>query len=67
MTQYEETKDVVSKMIHALRLKDKDIALGYLEVFVSDLINDYVTDPIKLEMLRIRMLNTGINALLDMK
>lgn len=60
-----ETAEIVGKMVYALEKRSKSYALGYLETFMTGLINEYVTDPVKLEMLRTRMLAIGIDALLD--
>lgn len=62
-----ETSEIVGKMVYALSQKNKDYALGYLESFIVGLIDGYVTDPVKLEFLRLRMLTTGIDALIDAK
>jgi hypothetical protein len=62
-----ETTEIVEKMVRALKGKGESFALGYLEVFISNLIKDHVKDPIELEMLRMRMLGIGIDALIDVK
>ena len=62
-----ETGEVVAKMIYALEKNSKSYALGYLETFLTGLIDEHVKDPVKLEMLRMRMLAIGIDALLDAK
>lgn len=60
-----ETREIVGKMVYALEKNSKSYALGYLETFLAGLIEEHVKDPVKLEMLRMRMLTIGIDALLD--
>jgi hypothetical protein len=67
MTERKETSEIVSKMVYALSKKNKDYAIGYLETFISNLINDHVKDPVELEFLRLRMLTIGIDQLIDTK
>mgnify|MGYP006297138673 CR=1 FL=1 len=62
-----ETDEIVGKMVRALQGKGDKYALGFLEVFMANLIKDYVTDPIELKMLRMRMLTIGIDAMIDVK
>jgi hypothetical protein len=67
MTERKETSEIVSKMVYALSKKNKDFALGYLETFLTNLIEDHVKDPVELEFLRVRMLMIGIDNLIDTK
>ena len=60
-----ETNEVVNRMVRGLESVSKDYALGYLESFLSGLIDEHVTDPVKLGMLRMKMLAVGIDALID--
>jgi len=60
-----ETYQIVGKMVHGLEKVSKDYALGYLETFIGGLIDQYVTDPVELEKLRLRMLMIGIDGLCD--
>jgi hypothetical protein len=62
-----ETSEIVGKMVYALSKKNKDYALGYLETFLTNLIEDHVKDPVELEFLRVRMLMIGIDNLIDTK
>ena len=65
MTNRTETNEIVGKMVHGLEKVSTDYALGYLEVFIGGLIDQYVTDPVELEKLRLRMLMIGIDGLCD--
>lgn len=65
MTNRTETNEIVGKMVHGLEKVSKDYALGYLETFIGDLVGKYVTDPVELEKLRLRMLMIGIDGLCD--
>jgi len=60
-----ETFEIVGKMVHGLEKVSANYALGYLEVFIGGLIDQYVTDPVELEKLRLRMLMIGIDGLCD--
>lgn len=67
MTSRDETNQIVAKMVKGLASYNKDYAIGYLESFISNLINDNVKDESELNMLRIRMLGIGIEHLIDAK
>lgn len=67
MSERLETADIVSKMVSGLSAKGDKYALGYLESFITGLIDGYVNDPIKLEFIRIKMLAAGIDSLIDVK
>ena len=58
-----ETAEVVGKMVSGLQRVSSDYALGYLESFITDLVNTHVTDPVQLEKLRLQMLMIGIDGL----
>jgi hypothetical protein len=63
-----ETQAAVSRLVKALVKKGGNgYAVGFLETYIADMIDHVVTDPIQLEMLRIKMLGDGIDALLDMR
>lgn len=69
MTEIEaqDLKETTGKMISALRKHGDEYAAGYLESFIVGLIVKHVTDPIEVTMVKMRMLNIGINAILDAK
>lgn len=68
MTDKMETKEVVSKMVHGLVASGGEkFALDFMEMFMTDIITDNVTDPMKLNMLRIMMMSVGIDHLMDAK
>ena len=67
MTKRDETSQIVAKMVKGLAAYNKDYAIGYLETFISNLINDNVKDESELNVLRIRMLGIGIEHLIDAK
>lgn len=67
MTTRNETSEIVGKMVYALSKKNKDYALGYLETFLTNLIDEHVKDPTELSFLRMRMLAIGIDQLIDVK
>ena len=60
-----ETYEIVGKMVHGLEKVSAVYALGYLETFISGLVDQYVTDPVEIEKLRLRMLMIGIDGLCD--
>jgi hypothetical protein len=62
-----ENAEIVGKMVSALSKNGSDYALGYIESFLTGVIDEFVTDPIKVEQLRLRMLLIGIEALIDAK
>ena len=60
-----ETSEVVGKMVSGLQRVSSDYALGYLESFITDLVQTHVKDPVQLEKLRLQMLMIGIDHLCD--
>lgn len=67
MSTRKETSEIVQKMVKGLSYHNKDYALGYLESFIVNLIENNVKDSTELSMLRMRMLGIGIEHLIDAK
>lgn len=61
-----DTKDCVARMIKGLVKKGGyAYTTGYLESFLTEIIDRNVKDESEKSMIKIRMLDIGINALLD--
>jgi hypothetical protein len=61
-----DTRETVKKMARALiDNKGYPYAAGYLESYLVDLIERYVTDPKEVTMLKMEMLNIAIDNKLD--
>ena len=67
MSYRNDTAEVVGKMVHALSKKNKDFALGYLETFLTNLIEEHVKDSTERSFLHTRMLCIAIDQLIDTK
>lgn len=61
-----DTKACVKKMVNSLvKSNGYPYAAGYLESFLVEILDKHVKDKTELEMIKIRMLDIGINQLLD--
>lgn len=60
-----ETMEIIGKMIAALQKHGDAYATGYLETFITSIIEKHVTDPAVLSLLHMRMLKIGIDHLID--
>jgi HD-like signal output (HDOD) protein len=66
MNMSNDTADVCRKMANALRkAKGEQFALGYMESFLGNVIDKYVTDEKELTMLKIEMLGIACEYALD--
>ena len=61
-----DTAEVCRKMVNALiKAKGEQFALGYMDSFLSGVIDRYVTDENELTMLKIEMLGIACEYALD--
>jgi hypothetical protein len=61
-----DTTEVCRKMVNALRkAKSDEFALGYMEVFLGDVITRYLTDEKELTLLKIEMLGIACEYALE--
>lgn len=62
----DNTREVAKKMCKALvKSKGHPYAVGYIESYLVDVIDKYVTDPSQKTLLHIEMLNIAIDNQID--
>jgi hypothetical protein len=66
MMMTNDTSEVCKKMVNALfKAKGEQFALGYIDSFLSGVIDRYVTDENELTMLKIEMLGIACEYALE--